>query len=69
MSNRLQKYIAIIFGIATLTVVVWTQREAIHELAKPEVPAKQSNDLDERVELLLAQEETLARQFFRPHIA
>ena len=62
MSNRLQKYIAIIFGIATLTVVVWTQREAIQELAKPEVPAKQSNDFDERVEQLLAQGEALARQ-------
>ena len=56
-----QKF-AIIFGIATLTMVVWTQREAIHELAKPEVHAKQSNDLDERVEQLLAQGEALARQ-------
>ena len=62
MSNRLQKYIAIIFGIATLTVVVWTQREAIHELAKPEVPAKQSNYFDERVEQLLGRGEALARQ-------
>jgi hypothetical protein len=69
MSNRLQKYIAIFFGISTLTIVVWTQREAIQELANPEAPAKQSNDLDERAEQLLAQEETLARQFFRPHIA
>ncbi|HIG81404.1 MAG TPA: hypothetical protein EYQ62_07175, partial [Verrucomicrobiales bacterium] len=43
-------------------MVVWTQREAIHELAKPEVPAKQSNDFDERVEQLLAQGEALARQ-------
>jgi hypothetical protein len=69
MSNRLQKYIAIFFGISTLTIVVWTQREAIQELANPEALAKQSNDLDERAEQLLAQEETLARQFFRPHIA
>ena len=62
MSDRLQKYIAIIFGIATLTMVVWTQREAIQELAKPETPIKQSNDWDERVEQLLARGGALAQQ-------
>ena len=62
MSDRLQKYIAIIFGIATLTMVVWTQREAIQELTKPETPIKQSNDWDERVEQLLARGGALAQQ-------
>ncbi|MBC8326619.1 MAG: VCBS repeat-containing protein [Verrucomicrobia subdivision 3 bacterium] len=62
MSDRLQKYIVIIFGIATVTMVLWTQREAIHDLTEPEVPEKQPANLDERVEQLLARGEVLTQQ-------
>ena len=62
MSHRLQKYIVIIFGIATLAIVVWTQRVSIQELAEPEPPANQPDELNESIEQILAQGEALARQ-------
>ena len=38
MTERSQKYIVGIFGIATVAIVIWTQRDAIRELAEEPAP-------------------------------
>ena len=62
MSDRLQKSIVLIFGLATVAWVVWTQREAIRDLAEPEVPVGQTSRPDKPTPEQLARGETLARQ-------
>ena len=59
MSDRLQKITVILFGLATLAAVLWTQRESIQELASREDP----NALDPHTLKRLARGEQLAQQF------
>jgi hypothetical protein len=62
MSDRIQKFIVLIFASITFAVVLWTQRDAIQELAKPETPAGQPAELDGPTKERLAHGETLAQQ-------